>query len=169
MTSPTHPSPEHDACDVATLDALGAQHERFEQVLESLHDLIDRLRTGRPDERARAAAAQVVATLDGEVPPHRAAEERLVLPALRRAGGEAGVALAARLEAEHDLIARAWSQCRPALAELAGSGHWAMESAAFEFERWRDLSALVTAHLLAEQGAAFPTVRAWVEGSTPGR
>lgn len=67
--------------------------------------------------------------------------------------------LAARLEAEHGLLARAWSQWRPALADLAATGRWSRESAAFEFERWRDFAALATAHLLAEHGAAFPAVQ----------
>lgn len=161
--------PDDPPCDAPTLDALNAQHERFEQALEALRGLMSRLRAGRPDESARAAAAMVVDALDGEAAGHRATEERLVLPLLRRAGGAGGATLAAKLEAEHDLITRAWSHCRPALVELATHGRWAAESADIEFERWRDLAALATAHLLAEQGAAFPAVRALIEGSTPER
>ena len=90
-----------------------------------------------------------------------------MLPILRRLGGQAGATLAGRLEAEHGLLARAWGQCRPALADLATSGRWSRESAAFEYERWRDLSALATAHMLAEHGAAFPAVLALMKGLPP--
>ncbi|MBI5718896.1 MAG: hemerythrin domain-containing protein [Burkholderiales bacterium] len=149
-----------DPCAVPALAALCACHERFDDVLDMLRDLAPHLKREGPDERARRAAARVLAFLDFEAPGHRAVVEREVLPVLRRVGGAAGVALAARLEAEQGLLARAWSQCRPALADLAETGRWSRESAAFEFDRWRDFSALAMAHLLAEHGAAFPAVAA---------
>ncbi len=142
-------------------------HERFEEVLQVLQGLPRHLRRQGPDEQARWDAAQVLACLDAEGPPHRAREERDVLPLLRRLGGPAGAVLAGRLEAEHGLLARAWGQCRPSLADLAGSGHWSAESAAFEYERWRDFVALATAHMLAEQGAAFPVVAGLLRGRPP--
>lgn len=156
-----------DPCALPALAALCACHERFDEVLDLLRDLAPHLQREGPDERARRAAAQVLAFLDAEAPAHRATEDREVLPLLRRIGGAAGAALAARLEAEHGLLARAWGQCRPALADLAATGRWSRESAAFEFERWRDFVALATAHMLAEHGAAFPAVAAHLRGSAP--
>lgn len=164
MTSPTRDPPWSRADAVKALAVLDAEHTRFEEALETLRGLVTHLRSEGPGPRARAAAARVMAALDDDAPPHRAAEERLVLPVLRRSGGPAGQALAARLEAEHDRIARAWSQCRPAVADLATHGRWTAESAVFEFERWRDLADLAIAHMLAEQGAAFPIVQALLEG-----
>lgn len=155
-----------DPCKVPALAECYACHERFEHVLQTLRGLARHLQRHGADGPARTDAARVLNCLDAEGPTHRALEEREVLPILRRLGGPAGAALAARLEAEHGLLARAWSQCRPALAELAASGHWSAESAAFEFERWRDFAALATSHMLAEQGAAFPIVAA-VSGAPP--
>lgn len=156
-----------DACDAAALAALDAEHARFEDALEALRELPPHLLAHGPDERARAVASRVVDAFGAEATTHRATEERLVLPVLRRLGGRAGTVLAARLEAEHDLIARAWSHCRPALEDLAAGRRWSVETAAFEFERWRDFAALATAHMLAEHGAAFPTVRALLQGAPP--
>ena len=166
MSAPTHPQSGAQAHDAAALAALDAQHARFDAVLEALVDLAPHLQGQGPDEGARATAARVLALFDDEAAAHREVEERLVLPLLRRQGGEAGVALATRLETEHDLIARAWSQCRPALADLATAGLWPAEAAAVEFERWRDFAALASAHMLAEQGAALPSVHALLKGST---
>lgn len=149
-----------DPGGVPVLAEYRACHERFEEVLDVLRDLQSHLQRQGPDERARAAAAQVLAFIDAEAPAHRASEERELLPVLRTLGGAAGAVLAGRLEAEHGLLARAWGQCRPALDELASRGRWSAESAAFEFERWRDFAALATSHMLAEHGAAFPAVAA---------
>jgi len=169
MSPPSALPDDRGACDNPALAALCAHHERFEEVLELLRRLALHLRDGPPDEPARAAAARIVATVDDEAPAHRAAEERLVLPALREGGGPAGATLAARLEAEHERIARAWGLCRESLAELATSGRWPPEAAVFEVERWRDFADLATAHMLAEHGAAFPIVHAlWRQGPPPG-
>lgn len=157
MQDPTDP----EGCDASALaTTLETQHRRFEEELDRLRHLVHHLQANGPDDRARIAAASVLAVFDAEAPAHRAAEEQRVLTVLRRAGGTAGAVLAAKLEAEHGLIERAWGQCRQALVELAGSGRWAAESAAFEYERWRDFAALATAHMLAEHGAAFPMVLA---------
>ncbi|MBL8345979.1 MAG: hemerythrin domain-containing protein [Rubrivivax sp.] len=156
-----------DPCALPVLAEFCACHERFEHVLQVLRGLPRHLQRQGPDEQARTDAAGVLNCLDTEGPAHRALEEREVLPLLRHLGGPAGAVLAGRLEAEHGLLARAWSQCRPALAELAASGRWSAESAVFEYERWRDFVALATAHMLAEQGAAFPIVAAALKGMPP--
>ncbi len=169
-TSGKAPEDAEDREDPCTLPALAefcACHERFEHVLQVLRGLPRHLQRQGPDEQARTDAARVLNCLDAEGPAHRALEEREVLPILRRLGGPAGAVLAGRLEAEHGLLARAWSQCRPALADLAATGRWSAESAAFEFERWRDFVALATSHMLAEQGAAFPIVAAVLRGLPP--
>jgi iron-sulfur cluster repair protein YtfE (RIC family) len=149
------------------LAQLSETHGRFEQRLEALQGLARHLRQHGPDERARSVAAEVLTFFDGHAPAHRADEERDVLPMLRRCGGAAGAALATRLEAEHGLLAHAWNACRPALAELGATGRWPEEAAALEFERWRDLASLAMAHMLAENGAAFPALRALMRGLPP--
>jgi len=161
---------DRGACEHPALATLCAHHERFDEVLELLRGLAVQLgaavpdASAPPDTQVRAAAARIVATMDDEAPAHRAAEERLVLPALREGGGAAGATLAARLEAEHERIARAWGLCRASLVELAAGGRWSAEAAVFEFERWRDLADLATSHMLAEHGAAFPIVQALLRG-----
>ncbi len=166
-----HPPDEADPGDSDTDDAARARfelllsnlsdgHERCEEMLEALQGLASRLQELGPDERARSVATEVIDFFDTQAPHHRAEEERDVLPVLRRRGGAAGTALAARLESEHGLLAHAWNRCRPALAELGATGRWPKEAAALEFERWRDLATLATAHMLAENGAAFPSLRA---------
>ncbi|MCC6246523.1 MAG: hemerythrin domain-containing protein [Rubrivivax sp.] len=165
----TTPRPHHDAlADEPAIAALDGEHERIEQMLDVLRGLVPRLTVAQtPDARCRADAARIVELFDGDEPAHRAREERLLFPVLRRLGGRGGIALAARLEAEHDLIARGWSQSRPAMADLAAGGPWAAESAPLEFERWRDFVILVTTHMLAEHGAAFPTALALLRGAPP--
>jgi hypothetical protein len=165
--APEEAKDHDDPCNLPALAEFCACHERFEQVLQVLRSLPRHLQRQGPDEQARTDAARVLNCLDTEGPAHRALEEREVLPILRRLGGAAGAVLAGRLEAEHGLLARAWSQCRPALADLAATGRWSAESAAFEFERWRDYVALATSHMLAEQGAAFPIVAAVLRGLPP--
>jgi iron-sulfur cluster repair protein YtfE (RIC family) len=149
------------------LAELSEWHERFEQLLEALQGLARHLQQHGPDEHARSVAAEVLAFFDSKAPTHCADEERAVLPALRRCGGAGGAALAARLEAEHGMLAHAWSGCRPALVELGATGSWPKEEEAVEFGRWRDLASLAMAHMLAENGAAFPALRAMMQRSPP--
>lgn len=171
MDDPLAPGSDRpqDPCTLAALSELCACHERFEEVLDVLRELQSHLPRQGPDAWARSAAARVLAFVDGEAPAHREKEERELLPLLRRLGGAGGVVLAGRLEAEHGLLARAWGQCHPALDDLASQGRWSSESAAFEFERWRDFAALATAHMLAENGAAYPAAAALMTEPPPGR
>jgi len=143
----------------ARLAALRASHQELEGMLEALHELARHLQAHGADAQARRDATALLDFFDERVPSHRAEEEREVFPLLRRQGGAAGRALAARLEAEHELLARAWAGCRPALAELARGGPWPPDAAALEFDRWRDFTSLATAHMLAEDGAAFPAAQ----------
>lgn len=164
---PPAPGECGDPCAEPLLADLCACHERFEEALDALRGLAGHLQSQGPDAQACRVAGEVLGVFDGQAPAHRAAEERDVLPLLRGMGGAAGAALAARLEAEHGLLARAWDQCRPALAELAGAGRWSRQAAALEFERWRDFAALAGAHMMAENGAAFPAVLALMKGLPP--
>ena len=147
----------HDAPAVGfeqPFEMLMACHERVERTLALLQRLAAHVAAQGTDESARQAAADVLRYFDRAAPAHHEDEERHVLPALRRSGQADWVELAERLQREHEGMARAWAELRPALADLA-QGHWESATAARNFARWQDFAALYVEHIAIENGLAF--------------
>lgn len=143
-------------------EMLRACHERVRRSLGLLMRLHDHLRARGADEPARDAARDVLRYFDIAGPAHHEDEERHVLPRLRAAGGEAAV-LAERLHADHRRMADAWAEVRADLLAVAGGDAGASADAvAARGARWQAFAELYDAHIVAEDGTAYPLVEAGV-------
>lgn len=137
-------------------EMLLACHQRVERMLGLLERLAAHVAAQGADGNARQAAQDVMRYFDIAGPAHHEDEERHLFPRLAAAGG-AAAALAARLHEEHLAMARQWARVRAALAGIA-AGEAGVDSSA-----WPAFAALYRAHIVAEEGQAYPAARALVD------
>lgn len=133
-------------------EMLEACHERVQRSLRLLQRLQAHVATNGVDTQAREAASDVLRYFDKAGPAHHEDEERHVLPRLRALGE---TALAERLHAEHAAMALQWQALRAVLVALAAGEAVALEAAACQ-----RYAALYAGHIEAEEGQAYPRVRA---------
>ncbi|MCC6474593.1 MAG: hemerythrin domain-containing protein [Burkholderiales bacterium] len=127
---------------------LLACHGRVERMLRLLLRLDAHLEDAGADPAAKQAAGDVMRYFDLAGPAHHEDEERHVLPVLRSQGE---TALAARLHAEHEEMARRWQVVRTALLQVeAGT----VPPAALRSE-WQAFAALYRRHIAEEERSAF--------------
>lgn len=163
-------------------ELLSACHGRVERMLRLLERLAGHLAVHGADVQARSAAADITRYFDIAGPAHHEDEERHVLPRLRASGDPAQVALADRLHADHERMAAAWAALRADLAQVQ-AGHWARSGGRDDHvERgardtgyagdaalpaaWAAFAAHYRSHIAAEDGHAYPAVRATLDDDT---
>jgi hemerythrin-like domain-containing protein len=129
---------------------LHACHERVERSLALIERIAAHVAQHGADAQAQDAARDVMRYFDLAAPQHHEDEERHVLPALR-AQGQA--ALAERLAADHEAMARAWQALRPWLAAVVqGDATLAHDAPRF--------AALYREHISLEESSAFTRAQA---------
>lgn len=136
-------------------EMLEACHQRVHRMLGLLQRLASHLRESGADANAQQAARDVMRYFDLAAPAHHEDEERHVLPRLRQSG-LAG--LADRLHDEHTRMAATWAGVRVDLGRVAEGG-WQAADLDAAAARWQAMAALYTAHIEAEESAAYPAVR----------
>lgn len=139
----------------APFEMLEACHQRVHRMLDLLERLSAHLSTHGADESARQAARDVMRYFDQAGPAHHEDEERHVLPRLRAAQHGA---LAERLHADHEAMARAWAQVRADLQAVAG-GAWQRAAQPAADGRWEAFAVLYREHIRAEEDEAYPAAR----------
>jgi hemerythrin-like domain-containing protein len=139
----------------APFEMLAACHERVERSLRLLERIAAHLPVHGADAQAQDAARDVLRYFDVAAPHHHEDEERHVLPALRATGH---AAVAARIVADHGLMAQAWAALRADLQAVCNGDADAATSPA-GVQRWRDFAALYRRHVELEDRAAFPAAQ----------
>ena len=133
---------------------LAGCHDRVRRSLALLRRLAGHAAAHGADEKARAAARDVLRYFDIAAPAHHEDEERHVLPLLRASGDPALIAAAERIERDHEAIRATWLALRPllrALGDAAGPiDAPALAAAAQAFDGAH------AGHLELEDGLAFP-------------
>ena len=142
---------------------LHACHERIERTLGLLGRLVAHIATNGVDEQARQAALDVQRYFDVAAPQHHLDEERHVLPALLASGDPSLAALAHRLEADHRAMEAAWAVARGVLQQVADGALARLEPA--QQEALHSFTQLYAAHLVAEEGTAFPSAEARLDAA----
>lgn len=144
---------------------LLACHERVRHFAGLVPKIAARLAPGEPDAAVREAAASVLRYFDVAAQLHHQDEEEDVFPALRAVlRGAPDTALAAaieRIEGEHQALAAAYAQVRPALAALAAG-----QAATLAREQAERFAALYPAHADAEEREVFAFLEARLETGT---
>lgn len=159
MTAPGALFPSPGAGFDAPFDMLAACHDRVRRSLDLLRRLQAHLAAQGADAQARDAARDVMRYFDLAAPQHHEDEERHVFPALLAADAERHGALVARLRDDHRRMAAAWPAARAALQAVA-DGHWSAAGSDASSRAWAAFAGLYDAHLVAEDGIAFPAARA---------
>ena len=133
-------------------DMLEACHERVQRSLGLLQRLQAHVAEQGVDVQAREAAGDVLRYFDKAGPAHHEDEERHVLPRLRELGQ---AALAERLHADHRAMEAQWRSLREVLAAIAAG-----QALQLDAEACARYAALYAAHIEAEEGQAYPPLRA---------
>ena len=144
-------------------EMLLACHQRVERMLGLLERLAGHLDARGCDDAARQAAQDVMRYFDLAGPAHHEDEERHVLPLLAASPDPTLRALAARLRQDHRAMGAQWQDLRADLAAVADN-RWPAAPDAARAVRWRGFAALYRDHVRAEEGQAYPAVRAWLDG-----
>ena len=139
----------------APFEMLEACHQRVQRMLGLLERLSAHLAAHEADESARQAARDVMRYFDQAGPAHHEDEERHILPRLRVCGE---AALADRLHADHEAMARSWSAVRTDLLAVA-EGHWTADAQPAADRRWAAFAALYREHIVVEEDQAYPAAR----------
>lgn len=139
----------------APFEMLEACHQRVHRMLDLLERLATHLGSHGADEPARQAARDVMRYFDQAGPAHHEDEERHVLPRLRAAHHGA---LADRLHADHEAMARAWALVRADLQAVADGG-WQRAAQSAADVRWVAFAVLYREHIRAEEAEAYPAAR----------
>lgn len=153
----------------APFEMLGACHERVQRMLRLLARLTAHVASQGSDTAARQAARDVMRYFDQAAPLHHQDEELHVFPALRAQGDAALQALVERLQQEHRQMAQQWAQLRTGLQRLADQADtqpadpaWRLPAPHLALQE--AFSQLYQAHLLAEDGQAYPAAQARLTG-----
>lgn len=117
---PGHASP--DAGFEAPFELLTACHERVHRMLRLLDRLRQHLADQGWDAQAAEAARDVMRYFDLAAPLHHEDEELHVFPPLLAQGDAAVCAVVRRLQADHQVMERAWPPARALLQGVAQAG-----------------------------------------------
>lgn len=117
------PGPHENALR-AGVSILRARHRRDLAMLEGLSLLVLRIDSRAPDARARRLASVVHRHFVVTLRDNRLAEERHAFPHVLASRGAAAEALVQRLQRNHVLIERDWTELDPHLEALAVGQHW---------------------------------------------
>jgi hemerythrin-like domain-containing protein len=139
---------------------LFACHDRTRQRLDLLGRLDAHLAAAGADAAARDAARDLLRFFDVAAAHHHEDEERHLLPRLERMGQGA---LAARLHADHATMRAGWALIRDELRRVAESGDDLADDRAARSARWQAFTATYRAHIVVEEGEAFPRLEATLD------
>lgn len=144
-------------------EMLAACHERVERMLALLERLAVHLREHGADAPARQAAQDVMRYFDVAGPAHHEDEERHVFPRLLSQGPEALREVVRRLQQDHVAMTVGWRGLRGDLQCVAAAGWPPHEGPAAAFDRWSAFARLYRAHIVVEDGQAYPAARALID------
>ena len=156
-------------------EMLLACHERVLRMLQLLQRLGGHLADRGNDSDARQAARDVMRYFDIAGPAHHQDEERHLFPALLAAAGPHQavpeqsvqlVQLVQRLHQDHSAMEQGWRQVRAdlqAVCEGAPVDGGLLEALAAARARWQQFAELYAAHIVAEEGEAYPAARALLD------